>query len=107
MLDVVFCQPEIPSGTGGIIRLCANTEATLHLIRPFGFSLEKKQLRRASLIFGPKPMDYRLISSDLHRETDICMPADATKQPQPEFLRHRLQRRSMKPAPVAPHLDCQ
>ncbi len=42
-------QPEIPPNTGNIIRLCANTGATLHLIHPLGFSLEGKKLRRAGL----------------------------------------------------------
>ena len=49
MLHVVLYQPEIPPNTGNIIRLCANTGATLHLIHPLGFSLEEKQLRRAGL----------------------------------------------------------
>ena len=42
-------QPEIPPNTGNIIRLCANSGASLHLIEPLGFSLEDKQLRRAGL----------------------------------------------------------
>lgn len=42
-------QPEIPPNTGNIIRLCANTGAQLHLIKPLGFTLEDKQLRRAGL----------------------------------------------------------
>jgi tRNA (cytidine/uridine-2'-O-)-methyltransferase len=49
MLHVVLYQPEIPPNTGNIIRLCANTGATLHLIHPLGFSLQEKQLRRAGL----------------------------------------------------------
>jgi len=49
MLHIVLYQPEIPPNTGNIIRLCANTGATLHLIHPLGFSLEEKQLRRAGL----------------------------------------------------------
>ena len=49
MFDVVLYQPEIPPNTGNVIRLCANTGARLHLIRPLGFTLEDAQLRRAGL----------------------------------------------------------
>lgn len=49
MLHVVLFQPEIPPNTGNIIRLCANTGAQLHLIRPLGFDLDDRQLRRAGL----------------------------------------------------------
>ena len=49
MLHVVLFQPEIPPNTGNIIRLCANCGAKLHLIRPLGFEMSDKQLRRAGL----------------------------------------------------------
>ena len=49
MFDVLLFQPEIPPNTGNAIRLCANTGARLHLIRPLGFTLEDAQLRRAGL----------------------------------------------------------
>ena len=49
MFDVILFQPEIPSNTGNIIRLCANTGARLHLVKPLGFTLEDKQLLRAGL----------------------------------------------------------
>ena len=49
MFNLILYQPEIPPNTGNIIRLCANTGATLHLIEPLGFSIEDKQLRRAGL----------------------------------------------------------
>jgi tRNA (cytidine/uridine-2'-O-)-methyltransferase len=49
MFDVILYQPEIPPNTGNIIRLCANSGAKLHLVRPLGFSLEDKQLLRAGL----------------------------------------------------------
>jgi tRNA (cytidine/uridine-2'-O-)-methyltransferase len=52
MLKIVLYQPEIPPNTGNIIRLCANTGCSLHLIEPLGFDLEEKKLRRAGL-------DYR------------------------------------------------
>ncbi|HEY5852069.1 MAG TPA: tRNA (cytidine(34)-2'-O)-methyltransferase [Lysobacter sp.] len=49
MFDVILFQPEIPPNTGNVIRLCANTGARLHLIRPLGFDLEDRQLKRAGL----------------------------------------------------------
>ncbi|MBU1425334.1 MAG: tRNA (uridine(34)/cytosine(34)/5-carboxymethylaminomethyluridine(34)-2'-O)-methyltransferase TrmL [Gammaproteobacteria bacterium] len=49
MFNVILYEPEIPPNTGNIIRLCANTGAQLHLIRPLGFSLDDKNLRRAGL----------------------------------------------------------
>jgi len=52
MFHVVLYRPEIPPNTGNIMRLCANTATTLHLIHPLGFTLEDQLLRRAGL-------DYR------------------------------------------------
>lgn len=49
MFDVVLWRPEIPPNTGNVIRLCANTGARLHLVRPLGFDLEHAKLRRAGL----------------------------------------------------------
>jgi tRNA (cytidine/uridine-2'-O-)-methyltransferase len=49
MLHVVLYQPEIPPNTGNVIRLCANSGARLHLIRPLGFDLADARLRRAGL----------------------------------------------------------
>jgi len=49
MFHVVLVAPEIPPNTGNVIRLCANTGAQLHLVRPLGFDLTDKQLRRAGL----------------------------------------------------------
>ncbi|MEX0915033.1 MAG: TrmH family RNA methyltransferase, partial [Wenzhouxiangellaceae bacterium] len=44
--EIVLYQPEIPPNTGNLIRLCANTGARLHLIRPLGFALDDRRLRR-------------------------------------------------------------
>ncbi len=52
MLHVILYQPEIPPNTGNVIRLCANTGATLHLVHPLGFDLDERRMRRAGL-------DYR------------------------------------------------
>lgn len=49
MFHVILFQPEIPPNTGNVIRLCANTGARLHLVKPLGFTLEDAQLRRAGL----------------------------------------------------------
>jgi tRNA (cytidine/uridine-2'-O-)-methyltransferase len=49
MFDIVLVEPEIPPNTGNVIRLAANTGARLHLIKPLGFSLDDKQLKRAGL----------------------------------------------------------
>ena len=49
MINIALFEPEIPQNTGNIIRLAANTGSTLHLIEPFGFSLEDKKMRRAGL----------------------------------------------------------
>jgi len=56
MFHVVLFQPRIPPNTGNIIRLCANSGAKLHLIKPLGFNLEDSKLRRAGL-------DYREFAS--------------------------------------------
>jgi tRNA (cytidine/uridine-2'-O-)-methyltransferase len=52
MFQIVLFQPEIPPNTGNIIRLCANTGCSLHLIEPLGFDLDDRKMRRAGL-------DYR------------------------------------------------
>ena len=49
MINIVLFEPEIPPNTGNIIRLAANTGSQLHLIKPFGFELDDKRMRRAGL----------------------------------------------------------
>ncbi|MEC8860438.1 MAG: tRNA (cytidine(34)-2'-O)-methyltransferase [Pseudomonadota bacterium] len=49
MFQIILYQPEIPPNTGNIIRLIANTGASLHLIEPLGFDLDEKKVRRAGL----------------------------------------------------------
>ncbi len=49
MFHIVLFEPEIPPNTGNIIRLCANTGTQLHLIKPLGFELDDKRLKRAGL----------------------------------------------------------
>jgi tRNA (cytidine/uridine-2'-O-)-methyltransferase len=49
MFNVVLVEPEIPPNTGNIGRLCLATRSTLHLVKPLGFSLDNRELRRAGL----------------------------------------------------------
>src|SRR4051794_683174 len=49
MFNVVLVEPEIPPNTGNVGRLCLATGSTLHLVEPFGFRLDDKQLKRAGL----------------------------------------------------------
>src|SRR3954451_18769556 len=49
MFNIVLVEPEIPPNTGNIGRLCLATRSTLHLVKPLGFSLDHRQLRRAGL----------------------------------------------------------
>ncbi|MCY4621740.1 MAG: tRNA (cytidine(34)-2'-O)-methyltransferase [bacterium] len=73
MFQVVLYQPEIPPNTGNIIRLCANTGADLHLVRPLGFSMEDTRLRRAGLDYH----EYASVSehSDLDAYLEAARPA--------------------------------
>ncbi len=54
MIHVVLFEPDIPQNTGNIARTCAATGATLHLIRPLGFSLDSRALKRAGLDYWDK-----------------------------------------------------
>jgi len=66
MFRVILFEPEIPPNTGNIIRLCANTGTMLHLIRPLGFALDDKKLRRAGL-------DYREFADvQVHDSLEQC-----------------------------------
>jgi tRNA (cytidine/uridine-2'-O-)-methyltransferase len=49
VIAIVLVEPEIPPNTGNVIRLCANTGAELHLVRPLGFPLDDARMRRAGL----------------------------------------------------------
>lgn len=69
MLHVVLYQPEIPPNTGNIIRLCANSGASLHLIRPLGFDLDDAKLRRAGLDY------HEFAQLSVHEDLDVCIEA--------------------------------
>ena len=71
MFHILLYEPEIPPNTGNIIRLCANTGSTLHLIHPLGFELDDKRLRRAGL-------DYREYAAVSEHE-NLAAAIDAIK----------------------------
>jgi tRNA (cytidine/uridine-2'-O-)-methyltransferase len=68
-MNVVLYQPEIPQNTGNIIRICANTGAKLHLVKPFGFEWDDKRLRRAGLDY------HELALVTLHEDFKACQIA--------------------------------
>ena len=49
MLNIVLVEPEIPQNTGNIARTCAATRSRLHLVRPLGFDISERAVRRAGL----------------------------------------------------------
>ncbi|KRE94399.1 RNA methyltransferase [Frateuria sp. Soil773] len=69
MLHVILFRPEIPPNTGNAIRLCANTGAALHLIRPLGFTLDDSRLRRAGLDYH----EYAQVA--VHDDLPGCLAA--------------------------------
>ena len=52
MFHIILFNPEIPPNTGNIMRLCSNTGSNLHLIKPLGFDLNSKNLKRAALDYS-------------------------------------------------------
>ena len=53
MFNIVLVEPEIPQNTGNIARTCAATGTALHLVKPLGFSIDDKHLKRAGLDYWP------------------------------------------------------
>ncbi len=69
MFSIILYEPEIPPNTGNIIRLCANTGTSLHLIAPLGFELDEPRLKRAGL-------DYREFADvAVHENLETCVRA--------------------------------
>jgi tRNA (cytidine/uridine-2'-O-)-methyltransferase len=66
MFDLVLYQPEIPGNTGNIIRLCANTGVTLHLVKPLGFTMTDKQMKRAGLDY------HEYANLQIHDDWEAC-----------------------------------
>lgn len=69
MFHVILYQPEIPPNTGNVIRLCANTGASLHLIEPLGFELDDRRLRRAGLDY------HEWVGVRVHASLEACQQA--------------------------------
>ena len=67
MFHIVLFRPEIPPNTGNVIRLSANTGCTLHLVRPLGFELERKDVRRAGLDYAD------LATVRIHPDLSACL----------------------------------
>jgi tRNA (cytidine/uridine-2'-O-)-methyltransferase len=67
MFNIVLIEPEIPPNTGNIIRLCANSGATLHLIEPLGFKPDDTKLKRAGLDYH----DWAKVK--IHASLDHCL----------------------------------
>jgi tRNA (cytidine/uridine-2'-O-)-methyltransferase len=69
VIHVVLYEPEIPPNTGNVIRLCANTGATLHLVKPLGFRLDDRSLKRSGLDY------HELAQVNVHADLDACLRA--------------------------------
>jgi tRNA (cytidine/uridine-2'-O-)-methyltransferase len=80
MFHVILFQPEIPPNTGNVIRLCANTGARLHLVKPLGFSLADAQLRRAGLDY------HEYATLQVHESLDEALEAIAQENGAPPRL---------------------
>jgi tRNA (cytidine/uridine-2'-O-)-methyltransferase len=74
MFHVILFQPEIPPNTGNVIRLCANSGAHLHLVKPLGFTLEDAQLRRAGLDY------HEYARLQVHASLDDALAAIAASE---------------------------
>ena len=59
MINIVLYEPEIPQNTGNIMRTCVGTNAKLHLIKPLGFSLDEKSIKRSGANYIDK-VDYEI-----------------------------------------------
>ena len=77
MFHLILYEPQIPPNTGNVIRLCANTGSTLHLVHPLGFRLEDAELRRPGLDY--RDMANVLQHADLadRAQQRQCAGADA------------------------------
>lgn len=64
MIHIVLFEPEIPQNTGNIARTCAITGSKLHLIKPLGFSIDDKYLKRAGLDY------WGLLKKEIHENLD-------------------------------------
>src|SRR2546423_7545700 len=73
-LKLVLMQPQIAPNTGNIARLCVATGTDLHLVRPMGFILSDKQLRRSAMDYWPR------LKLTVHDSTDQFMSSIASRK---------------------------
>ncbi len=66
-MHVVMVEPEIPPNTGNVARSCAATGSVLHLVKPLGFSIDDKSLKRAGLDYWP------YVQVEIHESLDLFM----------------------------------
>ena len=66
-LHIVFVEPEIPPNTGNIARTCAATNTKLHLVKPLGFDISEKAVKRAGLDYWP------YVDLEIHESLDDFM----------------------------------
>lgn len=78
-MNIVLLEPEIPANTGNIGRTCVATGTTLHLIKPLGFSLDEKALKRAGLDYW-QDLDVRVYENyeDFREKNNGVIPYMAT-----------------------------
>ena len=69
MFHVILFEPEIPPNAGNVIRLCANTGSTLHLVRPLGFTLDDARVKRAGLDY------HEMARVHQHESLEHCLGA--------------------------------
>jgi tRNA (cytidine/uridine-2'-O-)-methyltransferase len=67
MFHVILFEPEIPPNAGNVIRLCANTGSTLHLVRPLGFALDDSRVKRAGLDY------HEMARVRQHESLEACL----------------------------------
>ena len=84
MLNIVLVEPEIPQNTGNIARTCAATRSRLHLVRPLGFDISERAVKRAGLDYWPM-VDLKVYDSldhffSINPEPDLWLAT--TKAPQ-------------------------
>ncbi len=85
-MDVVLVHPEIPWNTGNVARTCVATQTPLHLVKPLGFSLGDKQMKRAGLDYWPHLNLHVHDSLKAYYQTDVAA--------RPTFLFSRFARKS-------------
>ena len=73
-MEIVLVEPEIPGNTGNIARLCAANHMSLHLVKPLGFSLDSKYLKRAGLDY------WHLLDLHIHESFEEVLAAYADRR---------------------------